>query len=97
MRIDTTWLLYGIVTHRTEHFGRAVIDHIATHSAITRSLDTRYHTAFTHTAYGATEMTERYGVRAIGPSDMLEQRCVLCGRSEPRVRTTSSERLGLRK
>ena len=41
-------------------------------------------------------MTERYGVRAMGPSDMLEQRCVLCGRSERRVRTTSSERLGSR-
>ena len=41
-------------------------------------------------------MTERYGVRAMGPSDMLEQRCVLCGRSERRVRTTNSERLGLR-
>ena len=40
-------------------------------------------------------MTERYGVRAMGPSDMLEQ-CVLCGRSERRVRTTSSERLGSR-
>ena len=31
----------------------------------------------------------------MGPSDMLEQ-CVLCGRSERRVRTTSSERLGSR-